>query len=1108
MDKMLTIQRKLLLVDLIRRRHVIYLKKALYKLMGNNHSAMTRIVSISRVTFLAVSSVLLAISVVNGSIAQESTVDFNRDIRPVLSDKCYFCHGPDEESRGADLRFDVEEEARDSIESGEFVDRILSDDPDYIMPKPESHLSLTDKEKKLLQQWVEEGAHYDQHWAFVPLPDSVASPAVSDAAWSQQTLDRFVLARLDQESMTPTTEASPLRWLRRVSFDLTGLPPAESAIEEFKKQIATTTTDAQRAAVYSSQVDRLLASNSWGEHMAVSWLDAARYADSYGYQSDKLNTQWPYRDWVVKAFNDNLPYDTFLTWQLAGDMLEKPTTEQKLATAFNRIHRLNNEGGAIFEEWRLENVADRVHTYGSAVLGLTFECCRCHDHKYDPISMRDYYSLSAFFNSIDENGLYDRTDKVPSPTLLLPTEEQTAAIEKAKSDIAAAEVKLRSAVERVEQKFSAGDFADAIQEAREKKTLSEQLLMLDFDKPFDKKNKEIYHPSASDRNWTKELPLVDAASNPYPRPEPFEGARKAMALDGEAGITIEKIKPFDRWIPFSVVFNFREKKRIPDRSVIAHHTRGTDAGYNGWDLTIVDGHLESRMYRIWPGNAMGVRTVEPIPENQWHLLVATWDGMSKATGLKLFLNGKELATSVLRDNKLKSANVKVDHGGEFVVGQRFRDRGLAGGQIADVRIFSRAITNAEIQFLTSGKPIEADAQYIAAVVDEDAGEAMKELLAAQEAFVAAEESMDEVPVMEETETARPAHLLARGAYDAKTSDETLVSRVTPSHIGPSMALQDGRQADRVSLAQWTVDRKNPLTGRVIVNRLWANFFGAGLVRTPENFGLQGELPTHPELLDYLAVDFVDNGWDIKRFCKKVVLSATYRQDSVASKEALNKDPENRLLGRGPAYRLGAEQIRDLMLTASGLINPQIGGPPVSPYQPGGDLWKESNTMSPAYQQSVGKSLYRRSLYSVWKRTAPLPNMMAFDTSSREVCTIARSRTNTPLQALVLLNDVQYVEAARHLAQQVLLIDNQDDQQKIQTAFVRLTSRQADQLETSTLLELLDEERVYYADHPDEAAALIKLGDSAVDEGIETAQLAAMTTTIQAIMNLDATFTKR
>ncbi len=1053
-------------------------------------------------------TILLTLIAAGDGVCQEKAIDFNRDIRPILSDKCYFCHGPDDENRAADLRFDIEEEARDSIESGDFLDRILSDDPDYVMPKPESHLSLDEQEKVLLERWVDGGAHYEQHWAFVTLPNAVSAPPVSDESWPHQPLDRFVMHRLDQETMKPTNAASPLRWLRRASFDLTGLPPTETDIASFQKQLAAATSAEARETIYASHADRLLGSSDYGQHMAVAWLDAARYADSYGYQSDKLNTQWPYRDWVVKAFNDNLPYDKFLTWQLAGDLLEQPTTEQKLATAFNRIHRLNNEGGAIFEEWRLENVADRVHTYGSAVLGLTFECCRCHDHKYDPVSMRDYYALSAFFNSIDENGLYDRTAKVPSPTLLLPTAEQAQTLEDARSNIARATEKWESSKAKVAERFSAGDYQQQAEEEAKRKTLADQILMLDFDKPFDKKDKKIYHPSTSDRNWAKERELVDASECPAPRPEPFEGDRKAMALDGEIGITAKNITPFDRWTPFSVAFNLRETRRIADRSVIAHHTRGTDAGYNGWDLTIADGYLESRMYRVWPGNAMGVRTIDPIPKDQWHLLVATWDGLSKATGLKLFLNGKELPTRVVRDYKVKSANVKVDHGGDFVVGERFRDRGLAGGLIADVRLFSRVLTQVEIDFLVTGEPLDVDADYIASTVDGEALAARKELLAAVEAFVMAEEAMNEIPVMEETETPRPAHVLARGAYDAETSDETLVARETPGRIGPPLKVADGQQADRVALAQWTVDRKNPLTGRVIVNRLWANFFGDGLVRTPENFGLQGELPTHPELLDYLAVDFVDNGWDVKRFCKHVVLSSTYRQDSAASRAAVAKDPENRLLGRGPAYRLGAEQIRDLMLAASGLMNRAAGGPPVSPYQPGGDLWKESNSMSPAWKQSVGKSLYRRSLYSVWKRTAPLPNMMAFDTSSREVCTIARSRTNTPLQALVLLNDVQYVEAARHLAQTVLTMENAEEQRQLQTAFVRLAGRQPDELETQTLLELLKEERKYYAQKPEEASALLKLGESEADEAIDKIDLAAMTTTIQAIMNLDATFTKR
>ena len=1038
-----------------------------------------------------------------------SELDFNRDIRPILSDKCYFCHGPDEESRAAGLRFDIQADAHNSIESGEFIDRILSTDLDYVMPKPESKLTLNDQEKELLQRWVDAGAKYEDHWAFVSLPDSVAIPQTKTKNWAQVDLDHFVLNRLEREGMSPAPEASALRWLRRVTLDLTGLPPTEAEIKDFENQINGGGDDDQRQSLYGAQVDRLLASDAYGQHMAVAWLDAARYADSYGYQSDKLNTQWPYRDWIVKAFNDNLPYDQFLTWQLAGDLQSSPTTEQKLATAFNRIHRLNNEGGAIFEEWRLENVADRVHTYGSAVLGLTFECCRCHDHKYDPISTRDYYALSAFFNSIDENGLYDRTEKVPSPTMLLPTAEQTAALEKAKTDIEDAQIKWHQALEQVQEKFSSGAYQNQIKRESKRKTLADRRLMIDFDLPYNKKKQhKIYRPTSGDRKSTKERPLVAAEQNPTPRPFPFNGTRMAMALDGETGITALGLTPFDRWTPFSVAVNFRETKRTAERSVIAHHTRGTDAGYNGWDVTIVDGHLESRMYRVWPGNAMGVRTIDPIKNDQWHLLVATYDGLSKATGLKLFLNGKELATEVLRDNKLKSANVKVDHGGEFVVGQRFRDRGLAGGLIADVRVFERAITKPEIDFLATGEPIDIDAQYIASVVDQDARHAHQNLLSAHRAFVAAEESMNEIPIMVETDAARPTHVLDRGAYDAKTSDKTLVRRVIPQDIGPPMNVPDGQIADRRTLANWTTDRRNPLTGRVIVNRLWANFFGDGLVRTPENFGLQGELPTHPELLDHLAVDFIENGWDVKRFCKEIVLSATYCQDSATTAQAKAKDPENRLLGRGPAYRLSAEQIRDLMLAASGLLNRQSGGPPVSPYQPGGDLWKESNSMSPAYKQSVGKSLYRRSLYSVWKRTAPLPNMMAFDTSSREVCTIARSRTNTPLQALVLLNDVQYVEAARYLAQQILPLEELDDPMKLQTAFVRLTGRQPDEFEARTLLELLSEERNYYRAHEEEATALINIGETETDDSVDHVHLAALTTTIQAIMNLDASFNKR
>ncbi len=606
-------------------------------------------------------------------------IDFNRDIRPILSDKCYFCHGPDANRQEADLRLDSREAAADVIESGELINRVTSDDPDVRMPPPESKLLLLAEDKKMIQAWIEQGAVYKGHWAFELLPESVPQPKVNNSSWCKQPLDRFVLARMEQAGTQPSSEAEPLRWLRRVALDLTGLPPTPRQIADFQKAVLESSD-----AAYEPTVNQLLDSPAFGEHMAVAWLDTARYADSYGYQSDKLNTQWPYRDWVVQAFNENLPYDQFLTWQLAGDLLDQPTRDQRLATAFNRIHRLNNEGGAVFEEWRIENVADRVHTFGTAVLGLTLECCRCHDHKYDPIPMRDYYSLSAFFNSIDESGVYDRTQKVPCPSILLPTPPQQSELDAAKQKLADAELVYQQEILESQERWR-----DWSQSAAASLQIPDLRLALGFDRDFDNTLKDIYHPSESDRSWTKMPDLVAVEDSQIARLDPTtaadrsespgELARRAIALDGERGVTTHGIEPFDRWTPFTVVVSLRETKRVPDRSLIAHHTRGTDCGYNGWDLTIENGHLESRMYRVWPGNAIGVRTIDPIPVDVWHQISATYDGSSTAAGLKIYLNGKRLETSVLRDDVKKSANVEVDHGGEFVVGQRFRARGLAGG---------------------------------------------------------------------------------------------------------------------------------------------------------------------------------------------------------------------------------------------------------------------------------------------------------------------------------------------------------------------------------------------------------------------------------------------
>lgn len=1042
---------------------------------------------------------------VSGTWLCAQEIDFNRDIRPILSDRCYFCHGPDEENREADLRLDDREEAAYVLESEELVDRIRSDDPDMVMPPPHTKLSLSEQQQEMLERWIEQGAPYAAHWSFEPLPKQVTLPKVADRDWPKQSLDHFVLAKIEKSGLRPNSPADPLRWLRRVSLDLTGLPPSPEMIEQFKEALRQ-----EGEVAYENVVDQLLRSTAFGEQMSIAWLDAARYADSYGYQSDKLNTQWPYRDWVVRALNDNLPYDQFLTWQLAGDLLENPTRDQRLATAFNRIHRLNNEGGAVFEEWRIENVADRVQTFGTAVLGLTMECSRCHDHKYDPITMRDFYSLSAFFNSIDESGVYDRTDKVPCPSMLLPTEEQSAALDAARAALAAAEQDYRDTVQAAEKAFTGKEppqvTADKIPDLQ---------LALSFDHGFHDSLKAIYHPSESDRRWTQMSDLVAVEGCDLPRlsselatddqalTDQPPAQRRALKLDGERGVTTKGIEPIDRWTPFTVVVTLKDVERSSLRSLIVHHTRGTDCGYNGYDLTIEGGHLESRLARVWPGNAISVRTLDPIPADQWHQVAATYDGSSTAAGMKLYLNGRPLPTVTVRDAVKKSANVKVDHGGEFVIGQRFRARGFASGLIDDVRLYTRDLTDRELAALATGQGQQADQQTFASAFDEPSRAAFARLRDARQAMVMAEEAIQEVPIMDEMDQPRETHLLSRGQYDAPTDDSTRVDRTVFESL--PVPFPESAPRDRLGLSMWVTHPDHPLTARVAVNRLWGSFFADPLVRTPENFGLQGELPTHPQLLDWLARDFVDSGWDVKGLCRSIVLSATYRQDSKSDAEQLDRDPTNRLLARGPAHRLAAEQIRDLALAASGLLSRELGGPPVSPYQPGEDLWRESNGMSPPYQQSVGKALYRRSLYSVWKRTAPLPNMLVFDATSREVCTVKRSRTNTPLQALVLLNDEQFVEAARVLAESLL---QKESKQRIEQAFLRLTGRLPDQTEYHELAQLYDSELKHFSGHHEAATDFLAVGERQLPADVNLAELAATTTVCQVIMNLDATVWKR
>ena len=1025
--------------------------------------------------------------------AHPAPIRFNRDIRPILTENCFLCHGPDHNKRMANLRLDRRDEAiaRGIIVPGKpqqsrLIARIFAPSDSFRMPPVMSHKRLTAAQKDMLRRWIAQGAKYEAHWSFVPLPAHIDVPPVRNAAWCRSPIDRFVLARLEQQGLQPSPEASKVVWLRRVTLDLTGLPPTPKEVDAF---LADRSPEA-----YGRVVDRLLASPHYGERMAVPWLDVARYADSYGYQSDQLCLTWPYRDWVVKAFNTNLPYDQFLTQQLAGDLLPNATRDQRLATAFNRLHRMTNEGGSVSEEWRMEGVADRVRTLGTAFLGLTLECARCHDHKYDPTTQRDYYAFSAFFNSIDEHGMYDQADIVPTPSLLLPTPAQ-------ERDLAAA----RDAVTQQERTFAQlckdrePAFRAWLSQAKpQPPALADMTGKFDFER-FDGTTLKNLVPGATENGAREdEVALVEGHTG------------KAAQFDGENNVNFPKLGRFTRHTPFTIAFWMRDARAAEGAAVVFQACSGTDTGPYGYDLTVDQGQLTAHLMRHWPGNAIAVRTRQAVPKDTWTHVAVTYDGSSRAAGLRLYLDGRPAEIEIVRDHLYKGIGQHT-----LVFGQRFRDRGFKGGRIDDLALFTRSITPIEVAQLYDGHSLagalaqpsahEAELRdYYFSAIDPAARETVHALAAARERVVAAEDSQLEIMVMEEMPQPRPAYVLARGRYDAPHTAANRVERTTPAFLPP---FPPGARRDRLGLARWLTRPDHPLTARVAVNRLWALLFGKGLVETVEDFGIQGKPPTHPELLDWLARNFVQSGWNVKALLKTIVLSSTYRQASALRPDLRERDPQNSLLARGPSHRLSAEAIRDTALAAGGLLDDRLGGPPVSPYQPG-DLWTESNSMSPAYRQSVGTDLYRRSLYTVWKRTAPMPNMLAFDAGSREVCIGRRQATNTPIQALVLLNDPQFVEAARAIGARALKEGGLTVESRVRFAFRLLATREPSPTEAKLLVALYTEQRALFQAEPDSAATLVKIGASKADASLSPVDLAAATVLAQTILNLDATVWKR
>ncbi|MDB5295911.1 MAG: Planctomycete cytochrome [Phycisphaerales bacterium] len=1062
--------------------------------------------------------------------ADGGRVDFARDVLPVLSDNCFHCHGPDEKARKAKLRLDTKDGAyrvADGVavvapgNSGgsELVRRILSDDPDEAMPPPGGVRKLSADQKQTLRRWVDQGAQWGAHWAFVPPPARVPVPALPPAppaGWAANPVDAFVLDRLAREGLAPRPEADHERLIRRVSFDLTGLPPTPAEVDAF---VADTSPKA-----YERVVDRLLASPRYGERMAADWLDVARFADTHGYQMDRFRPVHPYRDWVIGAFNANVPFDRFATMQLAGDLMPPAATlaatkNQVLATAFNRLHMQNEEGGIVAEEFRVAYVADRVNTFGTAFLGMTFECARCHDHKYDPVSQRDVYQLFAFFQNIDESGQTSYfTDATPVPTMLLSTDAQDAKLKELGEGVR----KAGDAYDSVKRQAAAGrggaggafeDWSKARPE-RVPDALPGLVARYDFDAIEKNAVVNAVDPKAPGKA-TENPTLVDRHRG------------KAVGLGGENGFTFPGVGRFTRADPFTLALWVKADELAP-RAVLLHKSKApADAGSRGYELLLEDGRIAFGLHHMWPGNALKVVSKRAVPAGAWAHVAVTYDGSSAAAGVRLYLDGEPAEVEVVRDGLWK--DITYGRGGEpdLTLGYRFRDNGFKGGAVDDLEVYNRDLSAPEVAHVAGKGTLEAAwrfrdvgsvsgggasgeegvaarstlATYYAAAASPDVARARAALRAARAAQSDFVNPIPEMMVMRELPVPKPAYVLVRGNYDAPGEP---VSADTPHALPPFPA---GQPRNRLGLARWLFDPDNPLAARVAVNRLWQQMFGRGIVESADNFGTTGSVPTHPELLDYLARTFAgDLAWDQKRLLKLLATSATYRQSSKASSDLLARDPSNALLARGPARRLTAEMLRDQALADAGLLVERLGGPSVKPYQPAG-LW-DIAMGKPSYDQSHGDDLYRRSLYTFVKRTVAPPSLLTFDATDRSGCTVKRQSTSTPLQALALLNDVQMTEAARKVAERAIRAGGQDDAARAAYAFRLVTGRRPTDRELPVLTRLLAEQRELFAADPPAAAKLLTVGESKPEPALDPVEVASACVLAQALFGHDEAVMRR
>ena len=1036
-------------------------------------------------------------------ISLPEKISFNEHIQPILSENCYHCHGPDSgtrEPKKAPLRLDRVADAftpRDDDQpviikgkpaESALIKRIVATDPDEVMPPPKSHKTLKPGEIALLERWIEQGGEYEPHWSFA----AVKKPELpqAGASWAANPIDRFIAEKFEKTSLKPNPPDDPARFYRRLHFDLTGLPPAPEAIEVFKKSFA-----ANPQAAVESAADQLLATTASAENLTRHWLDAARYADTHGIHIDNYRAIWPYRDWVIRAFQANMPWDQFTTEQIAGDMLPNRTLDQLVATGFSRCLATTGEGGAIAEEYDAIYAKDRVETVSAIWLGLTTGCATCHDHKFDPISTKEFYSLTAFFRNTPMSALDGNNAEHP-PNVFVPLMEDRPRWLSLTDELASVNKQLVARATAARPDFDTWLTSAIIAPAREiDSTLAIHLPLNEADGPL--RGRVDGQP----REWPVEVARIDAPLGKAP-------------VISDTPIELGDIGSFSR--RDRVTYGgFIRVEGEPTGAVVARMNPAES--FRGWDLYLDGGKPAAHVIDSWDKAANKIVAPSPLKPGEWHHVMVTFDGAKAG----------HQATAIYVDGKNASGKTYPNTVGGIIetsvplrLGSRQGGDSKLNGKVAlqDFRFYRRLLSPAEIKDLADDsllqsivsqpaekrtkEQLESVFKYFIANIDAPSRELQSRLDTIKSEQSTLSERGSVSLVMEEKKDAPFAHVLTRGAYADKGEK---VTPDTPAVLPPMAA---DAPKNRLGLARWLNDPANPLPARVTMNRTWSYFFGAGIVETNSDFGVMGARPSHPKLLDWLAAEFVESKWDYRHMLKLMVTSAAYRQSGVVSPDKLETDPSNRLLARGPRYRLDAEQIRDLALSSAGLLSPKVGGPSVKPYQPEG-IWEavampQSNTRT--YVEDKGEGLYRRSLYTIWKRSAAPPSMEIFNAPTREVFCVRRDLTNTPLQALVLLNDPQFIEASRELAS-LALKEQADFDGRLDFITARLDGRKFDVGERKIVRKSFDSALENFRTRADDAKNLITTGATPPRKDADVPELAAWTLLASQILNLDETITR-